>query len=200
MNRIVELLRPLSFAAAAVVTVAMAGPVAAQGTGSGLQVEEVIRSLKPAAPPPGVRTRGIPGRGISVEMPASAGASAEGGGASIEAPPSIDLSIEFDFNSHTLTDKGEAALNVLGEALTSNDLQDYRFMIAGHTDATGGEEYNQILSELRARTVKDFLTEQHKIGASRLVARGFGESRLLDPAKPDAAVNRRVQVTNLGEN
>ena len=196
MNRITHLFEAFRILLLVAVPVSLAGGAAAQGTEGGLQVEEVIRSLKPSAPPPGVRTRGLPGRGVSVELPSSASSSGDGSGSA----PSIDLSIEFDFNSHTLTAKGQAALDVLGEALTSADLEDYRFLIAGHTDAKGGEEYNLMLSNLRALAVKDFLTNRHKIGPDRLVTKGFGESRLLDPERPDAALNRRVQVTNLGEN
>ncbi len=190
--------RILCCAALVPASISLADAAAAQATEEGLRVEEVIRSLKPISPPPGVRTRGLPGRGVSVEMPSST-PPPDGGGEDAK-PPSIDLSIEFDLNSHTLTAKGQAALDVLGEALKSRDLQDYRFLIAGHTDATGGEEYNLMLSDLRARAVKDFLTDRHKIGGERLLTKGFGESRLLDPERPDAALNRRVQVTNLGEN
>ena len=179
----------------------------AQDTGTTLEVEDVIRQLKPTGLAPGVRTRGLPvgaqtrglpGRGISVEMPASSSTDPSQG--PNQDPPSIDLSIEFDFNSHSLTSEGEASLHVLGKALTSEDLTDYRFLIAGHTDAVGGEGYNQILSELRAQAVKEFLIDRYHVVPNRLVAEGFGESRLLKPDEPDADVNRRVQITNLGEN
>ena len=70
-------------------------------------------------------------------------------------------------------------------------------MIEGHTDAKGGDGYNQNLSELRARAVQRYLIEHFGIAESRLMARGFGKTRLLDPAHPEDGVNRRVQVVNL---
>ena len=191
----------LAAATIALFTAAIPSSAGAQDTDPGLQVDEIVRQLKPSAPPPGVRTRGLPGsRGISVELPAGSAAGTDTAGDGAGGAPTIDLSIEFDFNSHTLTADGEEALHVLGKALTSDDLTGYRFLVAGHTDASGGDDYNQILSELRARTVKDFLTANYAVTGDRLVTKGYGESRLKDPNRPEDGVNRRVQVTNLGEN
>ena len=191
-GRLIGLMIPAAVFAAAVLLLPPVG--LAQQSDGAPEVEDIIRQLKPA-PPPGVRTRGIPsGRGVSVELP---GGDQSGAGAAA-APPSVDLRIKFDFNSHTLTSEGEQALHTLGKALTSRDLSEFRFLIAGHTDAVGGEDYNQILSELRARSVKEFLTGTYRIDPARLEAKGFGESRLADPANPDGDVNRRVQITNLG--
>jgi flagellar motor protein MotB len=39
---------------------------------------------------------------------------------------------------------------------------------------------------------------QHGISAARLEARGLGERALLDAGNPDAAINRRVEIVNLG--
>ena len=71
-------------------------------------------------------------------------------------------------------------------------------MLEGHTDATGSDPYNQALSERRADAVRDYLVEQHHIEPQRLVAVGKGKKDLLDPANPEAAVNRRVRVINGG--
>jgi outer membrane protein OmpA-like peptidoglycan-associated protein len=62
---------------------------------------------------------------------------------------------------------------------------------------TGGEDYNQQLSERRAEAVRQYLTAQFAIEPNRLAARGFGKMRLLDPARPEDGVNRRVQILNL---
>ena len=45
--------------------------------------------------------------------------------------------------------------------------------VHGHTDAQGTDEYNQKLSEERAKAVKTFLNETGGIEASRLVSKGF---------------------------
>ncbi|MND06909.1 hypothetical protein D3C83_285760 [compost metagenome] len=55
------------------------------------------------------------------------------------------------------------------------------------------------LSQARAQAVSDYLTRQHGVTPDRLEVVGFGRRHLLDPANPTSAVNRRVQVINLGE-
>lgn len=113
--------------------------------------------------------------------------------------PSIDLQINFDFNSAELTAKAEPQLNSLGQALTSPELAGAIIMLGGHTDAKGGDDYNQSLSERRAETVKRFLIERYRIPAENLVAAGYGETRLKDRAYPYAAANRRVEIINMAE-
>jgi outer membrane protein OmpA-like peptidoglycan-associated protein len=70
-------------------------------------------------------------------------------------------------------------------------------MVAGHTDAIGGDAFNQDLSERRADTIKRYLTDKYGIAGADLVTVGYGKTRLKDPRAPTAAVNRRVQVVNL---
>ncbi len=115
------------------------------------------------------------------------------------AKPTLDLYINFEFDSARLDTDGLLVLKRLGAALKDPKLAAYRFEIAGHTDAVGAAEYNRQLSEKRAMAVVDHLITAYEIDPARLVAIGYGKSRLLDPDKPDAGVNRRVQITNLGE-
>jgi outer membrane protein OmpA-like peptidoglycan-associated protein len=91
-------------------------------------------------------------------------------------------------------------LDNLGRALNDPALKDSHFRIAGHTDAAGGDAYNQRLSEERAWTVCSYLTLRHHVAAQRLSAAGYGRSQPIDPADPNAAVNRRVEITNIGQN
>ena len=72
----------------------------------------------------------------------------------------------------------------LGEALTSADLKGRTFILAGHTDAKGGDTYNQSLSERRADAVKRFLSEKYGIEASNLVTVGYGKTQLKNPSSP----------------
>jgi outer membrane protein OmpA-like peptidoglycan-associated protein len=113
--------------------------------------------------------------------------------------PSIDLEINFDYNSAAVTARTAPQLNNLGEALTSSDLRDSIVMLAGHTDAKGSDGYNQGLSERRSETVKKYLIERYRIPADRLVAVGYGETRLKNPSDPNGAENRRVQIVNMAE-
>ena len=114
--------------------------------------------------------------------------------------PSINLRIQFELNSSNLTSEARQKLEILGEALSSDELSSYKFLIAGHTDASGSASYNQTLSERRAEAVKYFLSARFPIAGNRLVAQGYGEGVLFDPDSPNAAINRRVQIVNLGTN
>ncbi len=111
--------------------------------------------------------------------------------------PNIDLEITFDYNSADISSKSLASVQALGKALTNPDLKGSTFIVAGHTDAAGGEAYNQDLSERRADSIKRYLVDKFGIAGSDLVTVGYGKSKLKDPANPMAEANRRVQVVNM---
>ena len=111
--------------------------------------------------------------------------------------PQINLEVTFDYNSAVINVKALPLLENLGKALSSPDLKGSVFMLGGHTDASGGDVYNQGLSERRAEAVRRFLVEKFKLQIDHFVVTGFGKTKLKDPANPLAEVNRRVQVVNL---
>jgi outer membrane protein OmpA-like peptidoglycan-associated protein len=111
--------------------------------------------------------------------------------------PSIDLDINFDFNSAAVTPRAEPQLNNLGKALTSNELAGSVIMLGGHTDGKGSDAYNHELSERRATAVKRYLTEKFHIPAANLVSAGYGKEGYKNPKDPFAAENRRVEVINM---
>ena len=113
--------------------------------------------------------------------------------------PSIDLEVNFDYNSDNIGSKAVTQVTALGDALASSDLKGSTFILAGHTDAKGSETYNQGLSERRAEAVKRFLAEKYGIDASNLVTVGYGKIYLKNPAGPFASENRRVQVINTSD-
>ena len=84
-----------------------------------------------------------------------------------------------------------------GKALTDPDLKGSTFVVAGYTDAAGGEAYNQDLSERRADSIKRYLIDKFGIAGSDLVTVGYGKTKLKDPSQPLAEANRRVQVVNM---
>ena len=108
--------------------------------------------------------------------------------------PNIDLEITFDYNSADISAKSLPSVQALGRALSNPDLKGSTFIVAGHTDAAGGEAYNQDLSERRADSIKRYLVDKFGIA---LVTVGYGKSKLKDPANPMAEANRRVQVVNM---
>jgi len=114
-----------------------------------------------------------------------------------KSKPSIDLEINFEYNSDVISERAVPQVNALGKALTSEDLKGGTFVVAGHTDAKGGETYNQGLSERRADAVKRFLHDKYGIETADLVTVGHGKAQLKDAEHPFAAENRRVQIVNM---
>jgi outer membrane protein OmpA-like peptidoglycan-associated protein/tetratricopeptide (TPR) repeat protein len=78
------------------------------------------------------------------------------------------------------------------------DNPDMRIQINGHTDDVGEEKANQLLSEQRAKAVRDYLVAQG-IEISRLAYRGFGESMPIAPndSAENQQRNRRTEFVRL---
>jgi len=144
------------------------------------QAEDLIDQLEvqPEAEP-GIRTRGI-----VINVP-----DANQGRASFNT-------IQFEYNSAILTPESTDQLIELGKALSHERLAAESFVIEGHADAYGDNQYNKDLSFRRATTVKDFLVDESGVAEQRLQVVGYGEERPKtdDPFDPE---NRRVDVVNV---
>jgi outer membrane protein OmpA-like peptidoglycan-associated protein len=152
--------------------------------------EEIVRMLSgdPASPKGTTKSRGR--RGVTVEG---------GSETSIDkSPKSIDLEVNFEYNSSLLSPDARIVLDNLGRALKKPELAASKFVIAGHTDGKGTDAYNLELSRQRAKSVAEYLSRTHAVSLSRLVVKGYGKQQLLDTSNPENPINRRVQVTNLG--
>lgn len=136
-------------------------------------------------------------RDIVLDRPAGAGQAAP---AAPVAHPSMDLFVQFAFNSAELAPQGRKQLDELGRALSNRSLAKWGFELAGHTDAVGSAEYNLKLSLERANAVKHYLVVKHGLNPNRLVPIGFGFTRPAYPSDPTAAVNRRVEVRRVALN
>ncbi|MCX7980247.1 MAG: OmpA family protein [Bacteroidia bacterium] len=101
--------------------------------------------------------------------------------------------IFFDFDKATLRPESKAELERVYQLLVENPRLKIR--IAGHTDSMGSDEYNQKLSENRARAVYEYLI-QRGISADRLSYIGYGESKPVDTNETDEGRqnNRRVEL------
>ena len=76
--------------------------------------------------------------------------------------------------------------------------KDLKIRIDGHTDSDGEEDANQLLSQKRAESVKNYLISQG-IDANRMVAKGFGESKPVanNATAQGKAQNRRTEISIL---
>jgi len=100
--------------------------------------------------------------------------------------------VTFELESARLRPSSRDTLDRAVKALRGEP--NLRVEIAGHTDSTGTAEYNQRLSERRARAVRDYLIGKG-IDAGRLEARGYGESRptVSNETRAGRMQNRRVE-------
>ena len=101
--------------------------------------------------------------------------------------------ILFDLNESTLKPEAKQVIAKLsGILLIMNDLNT---RIEGHTDSTGGYDYNMTLSEARARSVRDFLYQQG-ISGERMTVKGYGPDRPIagNDSRAGRAKNRRVEI------
>lgn len=76
-----------------------------------------------------------------------------------------------------------------------------RIEVTGHTDATGDDATNQVLSEARAEKVARFLVEVGGFSSNQVNSRGFGESKPVasNESSEGRAQNRRVEIAILNE-
>jgi outer membrane protein OmpA-like peptidoglycan-associated protein len=106
----------------------------------------------------------------------------------------FDSGILFGFDSSILQAAARTNLTDLAGVLAT-DSDDYELLVAGHTDSSGSETYNQTLSERRASAASDFLSTQG-IPNARIRIQGLGE---MEPVSTNdttsgQAANRRVEV------
>lgn len=108
------------------------------------------------------------------------------------------LPIYYDLNSAKLTAKARQIIDEKIYKLMTEKSR-IRVEISSHTDSRNSEKYNIDLSQRRAQSVVDYLVSRG-IKSSRLIAKGYGESRLKEPC-PDGvdcteeqhAKNRRTE-------
>lgn len=99
----------------------------------------------------------------------------------------------FDLNKYDLKPESAVELDNIVKLLKENP--DIKVMISGHTDSTGREEDNKLLSARRAQAVVNYLV-QNGIDARRLKSEGFGSSQPIAPntTEEGRARNRRTEL------
>jgi outer membrane protein OmpA-like peptidoglycan-associated protein len=101
--------------------------------------------------------------------------------------------ISFDFGSAAIKPTFKPTMYKLAEVLRKYDRNE--ITIIGHTDSTGSDSYNQVLSERRAVAVRDELTSLG-VPPSRLraIGRGEFEPRADNGNEAGRQLNRRVEI------
>jgi OOP family OmpA-OmpF porin len=108
---------------------------------------------------------------------------------------SINLKVLFANNSSNINNPDDSQFQEFADFMNRFPMTDT--VIEGHTSALGDDAYNMRLSQTRANEVRNLLINKYGISSSRLTAKGFGESQLLDTANTTEAnmINRRSVVT-----
>lgn len=103
-------------------------------------------------------------------------------------------SVTFALNSSDLNSQFYSALD--GVSMVLKEYDKTVVEVAGHTDSSGSDQYNQALSDRRAGAVASYLAS-HGVKQQRLITVGAGESHPVASNDTEAgrAANRRVELT-----
>lgn len=106
--------------------------------------------------------------------------------------------LRFDFDSAQMRDESTQLVREIARMLTVKENSDWLIKIVGHTDSTGGPDYNIDLSDQRAQAVRTALLREG-IDPRRLISEGRGEtqSKSDNTTLAGRAINRRVEFKRL---
>jgi outer membrane protein OmpA-like peptidoglycan-associated protein len=107
--------------------------------------------------------------------------------------PMVLKNVFFNVDKWDLKEASKVELNIVAEFLRNNEKLFVEF--GGHTDNTGGEEHNKLLSNNRARSVYNYLIE-NGISDDRLSYKGYGSSVPIadNNTEEGRALNRRTEL------
>ncbi len=156
--------------------------VAADGKTDMAQFAKAVLYDEVQPPPPAPKPAPVP---VPVPVPKPAPAPV--------AKEVVTFNLLFGFDKSAITDEMIPVLEQVKMILQEEP--GTAFVLSGHTDSTGPEEYNQKLSERRAASVKNWLVS-NGIPESRLSAVGYGETsaKYDNATKEGRKLNRRVEL------
>jgi OmpA-OmpF porin, OOP family len=114
--------------------------------------------------------------------------------------PSIDLdTINFELGSWDIPPDQASKLQVIADGLNRAISRNPRevFLIEGHTDAVGSDVDNLSLSDRRAQSAAELLTQQFQVPAENLTSQGYGEQYLKEQTDGPSRINRRVTIRRI---
>jgi len=177
---------------------ALAGEV---GTRSQKQIDAIANQLMPPPKPAASESGEFTARSWGAPKEKSRGFSSAAPRDSSRRSRTYQADIKFHSGSAVLTKEGKRQLDYVMSAFNqvrertrsySNNKDDVRFNIGGHTDAYGDDASNQRLSERRAASVRSYIESKGYRGSLR--ARGYGENEPIIKSDPYDGRNRRVEV------
>ncbi len=109
----------------------------------------------------------------------------------VKGPACTFEAVRFDFNEYNLSGSVQSSLSQYADCIKKGAL---RFTLEGHADERGTEEYNMVLSQKRAASVRKYLVDLGVAGGA-LDTVGYGENKpAVSGSGEDAwAANRRVE-------
>jgi OOP family OmpA-OmpF porin len=114
--------------------------------------------------------------------------------------PSIDVnSINFETGSWEIPPDQAAKLQVIADGINQAIQRNPRevFLIEGHTDAVGNDVDNLSLSDRRAQSAAELLTQQFQVPAENLTSQGYGAQYLKEQTGGPSRINRRVTIRRI---
>jgi OmpA-OmpF porin, OOP family len=113
---------------------------------------------------------------------------------------SVDLtSINFETGSWEIPPDQAARLQGIADGLNKAIARNPRevFLIEGHTDAVGNDIDNLSLSDRRAESAAELLTQQFGVPAENLTSQGYGSQYLKEQTDGPSRINRRVTIRRI---
>lgn len=111
--------------------------------------------------------------------------------------------IHYDFNKANIRPDAAKELDKLIQLLTDN--AGISVELGSHTDSRAGADYNISLSQKRAEAAVDYIVNHGKIAKTRIAAKGYGESQLINKcadgvncSEVEHAANRRTEIKITG--
>jgi outer membrane protein OmpA-like peptidoglycan-associated protein len=111
--------------------------------------------------------------------------------------------IRYDLNKWDIRPDAMKDLNSLVQILKDNP--NIVVELGSHTDSRASDSYNLTLSQKRAEAAVEYIIKKGKIPASRITAKGYGETKLLNKCANDVActelehaINRRTEIRITG--
>jgi outer membrane protein OmpA-like peptidoglycan-associated protein len=111
------------------------------------------------------------------------------------APILMPTDLLFEYGSDQLAEGARLSLMKLGFLIQKNP--NSLFIIEGHTDSFGGDDYNMALSWRRADAVVSWLQSSLRLGADRIQAAGMGKTKPIvntSGTVEQQGLNRRVEI------